>query len=248
MKDLEARPIVIMVAGQQGAGKSSLVLALCSEMNAVAECVEDRDDTRTTILKSEGDEAFSAIIVEAPTLDENPKRSQSLVERALDCDVVLAVVSAARPDRAPDHRLVESIREAYAERQDRRTPPLCAVLTHIDKLRPFREWAPPYDLNEPKSSKACSIRDATEALAEDLGVEVDDVIPVKVGGGESYNVEVLWAKLYALVPDARKAQLARHLSESSGSPMSWRQVLKQSANAGRLVTRTVTKGSFRKMS
>ncbi len=54
-------------------------------------------------------------------------------------------------------------------RRIRETPPLLLVLTHVDRLRPFSEWQPPYDLNDRQSAKAISIRSAVDAAAADLG-------------------------------------------------------------------------------
>jgi len=38
-------------------------------------------------------------------------------------------------------------------------------VSHIDLLRPPREWQPPYDLINPQSTKAANIRAAVEAVA-----------------------------------------------------------------------------------
>src|SRR5690606_39781181 len=65
----------------------------------------------------------------------------------------------------------------------------CALpISHIDLLRPRGEWNPPYDIVEPASPKAKTIRAAMEAVAEDLAVPVERVTPVCLASGQQYNV------------------------------------------------------------
>ena len=46
------------------------------------------------------------------------------------------------------------------------------VLTHVDALRPFNEWQPPYDLTSATSGKAQSIRQYFDiaTLLQQLGM------------------------------------------------------------------------------
>lgn len=239
-EQLAERPLSILVMGQEGAGRGEVIAALALEMDALIESEIGKDGVRTTIFKQKGGE-FSAIISEPPPIGEDRDAHKLIVKKALDCDIVLAVVSSARPDRAVDSDALSAIRLAFAERTDRTAPPVGVVLTRVEKLRPFKEWNPPYDLTSEHSEKARSIREAVEAVGEDLAVETDDIIPV-VASPElpPYNIDALVAEIVEITPEARRAQITRHLSSQSGS-FNWGQVWTQTLNAGKVLARNVTR-------
>ncbi len=111
------------------------------------------------------------------------------------------------------------------------------VLTHIDRLPPISEWDPPYDLTDPTTPKAHSIRDAMEAAGADFGLDIEDIIAVSLVRDVAHvNVDVVWAKLIEVLPDAKRAQLLRCLSETRGG-INWRRAFAQAVAGGRLVTR-----------
>jgi predicted GTPase len=101
-------------------------------------------------------------------------------------------------------------------------------------LRPFTEWSPPYDIANPSTPKARSIRDAMDAVAEDLGRPIADIVPVSLAPDrESYNVDLVWAKLVDALPAAKSASLMRRVAEARRAT-DWRRVLGQAVGAGRL--------------
>ncbi|MCH9808000.1 MAG: hypothetical protein K0U74_09725 [Alphaproteobacteria bacterium] len=247
-QDASERPVSVLLIGQKEAGKTSLAVALSEQLEATVETMTDAHGDHISVLKGGNDE-FSAILIETPSLDDEPATLKRLVDQATDCDVILSVVSATRPDRALDQTALDQIRDAYSQMPTRRQPPICAVLTGIDKVRPFREWQPPYDLNEPTTQKANSIRQATEAVSDDLDIETHDIVPVMTQlNSDSYNIDVLWSKLLEQAPQARKAQIARQLNSTSNAPIKWSELWSQSLNAGRVLGRTIAKGTFRKKS
>jgi hypothetical protein len=113
------------------------------------------------------------------------------------------------------------------------------ILTHIDQLRPFNEWQPPYDLSASTPGKAVSIRGAMQAAARELGFPANEIVPVRADAAVApYNIDALWAKLIELVPDAQRARLLRTLGDLK-SASSWAAIWSQAANAGRVI-----KGTF----
>jgi hypothetical protein len=115
------------------------------------------------------------------------------------------------------------------------------VLTHIDTLRPFAEWNPPYDISEASDGKPRAIRQAMDAAGGDLGFAVDDIVPVRAGGeGETYNIDAVWAKIIELMPEAQQVRLFRVLSDIR-SPSAWRTLWSQAAGAGRVIGRTLAR-------
>jgi uncharacterized protein len=232
----EAEPIRILVAGQTGAGKSSLVNALANAVDAAVDALPATARFTAYRLTHEGLPA--ALVIDSPGLT-GAGHFDALIEAADDCDTVLWVVSAARAARDIDARALAAIREHFAGQPNRHRPLMLLVLTHIDRLRPFNEWEPPYDLSASTRSKAAAIRGAMQAAGKELGFVADEIVPVRADiAAAPYNIDALWAKLIGLVPEAQRARLLRTLGDLK-SASSWGEIWSQAANAGRVI-----KGTF----
>lgn len=236
-----AEPLRLLVAGQVGAGKSSLVNTLASEIRAAADVLPTTRGLAGYEVRRAG---FPPVmLVDSPGLTANPTSNEAVVAAATDCDLVLWVAAANRADRAVDAAGIAAIRAAIAALAERRFPPIVLVLTHIDRLRPVQEWSPPYDIGAPVTAKASAIRGALEAAAGDLALPVSDVVPVCLAGQRApYNVDVVWAKIAARLPEAKGAQLLRCLADAD-TGLDWRRVLAQAQGAGRLLIDVVVAGT-----
>jgi predicted GTPase len=231
-----AEPIRILVAGETGAGKSSLVNRLAGAVEAVVDALPSTKAFTTYKLTHEGLPA--ALIIDSPGLP-GPKGSAPLIEQADVCDMVLWVSAANRAAREGDRAALKAIREHFAAQPNRRRPPMLLVLTHIDTLRPFGEWAPPYDLEAGTGAKAKSIRAAAVVVGEELGFAPGEVVPVRADAAAApYNIDALWAEIIALMPEAQRARLVRVLSDVR-SASGWSAVWSQAVNAGRVLRSTL---------
>jgi predicted GTPase len=161
------------------------------------------------------------------------------VEEAAQADLILWVANAARADREIDAQALQAIRTHFAERPNRRRPPMLLVLSHVDRLRPMQEWKPPYDLSDAANPKAASIRAAMEAAGADLGFTATDMVPAcldpKIG---IYNADAIWAEIMEEMADAQRAQLVRTLRDIDRG-FDWRKLRNQTLNAGRVLARAV---------
>jgi predicted GTPase len=231
----ESEPLRIILAGQTGAGKSSLVNALASAVEAEVNALPAT--TRVTAYRLTHEGLPAALLVDTPGLTDAPSPGD-LIETAADADMVLWVSSATRAAREIDRRSLAAIRERFAADHARRPPPMLLVLTHIDGLRPFNEWQPPYDLTAGRT-KSRSILGAMEAAGAELGFAVDEIVPVRVDTAAApYNIDALWAKMIGLVPEARRARLLRTLSDIKNAS-AWATVWSQAVNAGRVIKGTL---------
>ncbi len=208
-----AEPLRLLVAGQVSAGKSSLVNALGREVRAAVDALPAT--ARFAPYRLERDGLPAALIVDSPGLAAGEPPGARFFEEALRADLLIWVAPANRADRDIDKRALAAVREHFASRPDRRLPPMLLVLTHVDRLRPFNEWAPPYDLNDEASAKAASIRAAVEAAAGDLGFAPHDVIPCSLAAtAATYNVDAIWAAISDRLPEAQRARLVRTLRDA----------------------------------
>jgi uncharacterized protein len=231
-------PLRFLVAGQISAGKSSLINALSREVRAAVDVLPATKGFVAYQLK--GEALPPVLLIDSPGISADAAAIGQLSDEAGACDLVIWVVAANRADREMDRAALDSIRSYFHTRTDRRQPPILAIMTHIDLLRPYQEWAPPYDFANPTNAKSSSIRDALQQISIDLQVPINCLIPVVLAGNHSvYNINLVWEKIYEVLPEARRAQLVRRLRGASG--WTWGKLWSQAVNAGKVATRTLTK-------
>ena len=234
-----AEPLRLLVAGQVNAGKSSLVNALSRQVEAAVDALPATPSFQAYELSREGIPA--ALVIDSPGIEGTAEQTAALLREADQCDLIIWVVDCSRADREYDRRTLEAIRQHFTDRPNRRRPPMMLAITHIDRLRPFQEWSPPYDIAAADTPKAKSISAAMQVIGHDLGFALDDIIPVCLDDAVGrYNVDAVWARIVALLPEAQRAQLVRRLG-GAGSSFEWGRLWNQAVNAGRVLTRVVSR-------
>ncbi|HYI72207.1 MAG TPA: GTPase [Skermanella sp.] len=232
-------PLRILIGGRVNAGKSSLVNALSGEVVAAVD-VLPLGDRATSHRMSGNGERPELELIDCVGLDREAAVPQ-LATMAAECDLILWVAAANDGARDLDRRLFDAIGAYFAANPGLKAPPLLVALSHIDRLRPFTEWEPPYDIAAPSGRKAEMIRGAVDATAEALGVALEDIVPVRLDAGSLYNIDALWAAIVGRLPDARQGQLIRLLQlAAKGGGVS--EVARQALKGGRLLTGLVIDG------
>jgi len=229
-----AEPVRILFAGQTGAGKSSLVNALCGGVRSGIDVLPTPGGYTFHELVREG--APSALLIDAPGITLSDREITELADRAAASDLVVWVMAATHVDRETDRRALEYVRDRLHSIQNRRPPAIMFVLAHVDKLRPFKEWNPPYDLSDTENPKVASIREALAAVAEDLRTTADQIIPVSLDLERPYNVDAVWGRILERMPEAERSRLLRCLTEHPSERPRWRRLWTQAVNAGRVLT------------
>ena len=209
---LARRPLRVLVAGQTNAGKSSLINGLLGEFKTTVDILPVDDEARIYTLRHQ--DMDEALIYDSPGYsDDNTWFSKN--ERHLgDFDLVIIVCSAMQAGREADRRFLTAFKNWFGTRLERHMPPVLAVITHIDNVRPFKEWNPPYDVENPENPKARNIREAIETVAETLELDRADCIPVCLSTPtQGYNIEAVMATMASKLPESLRAQYLRTLAE-----------------------------------
>lgn len=205
-ESVPAELIRIVIVGQLKAGKSSLVNALCGAWRAHVDVLPATNQICHYRLipadansreKNKSQLPGGLILVDTPGYqsEQEIEKSRSLWEEVERADMVVIVCSACIAARRPDRIFVRRFRQFFRERPFLCQPPLIAVCSFIDELRPRHEWNPPYDWQEQNvgdnlSPKERSIRDFVECVRRDLELTSSEpAIPVCTHPDRLYNVK-----------------------------------------------------------
>lgn len=237
--DSEA-PLRFLIAGQTGSGKSSLINALAEEVAAATDALPQTDAFAVYQVQRAGMPPVA--LIDGPGLRRG-EDGEAIADKVGECDLLIWVAAADRPDRAIDRAALAAVRRRFVSAADRSAPPIVMVLSHIDRLRPFREWSPPYNVAEPDGEKARSIREAITAAAEELGLPAEQIVPVCLSAERgAYNVDLVWGELVQALPAAKSAQLLRRIA-GARKGVDWRRLMGQALGAGRLAADVLVGGA-----
>jgi hypothetical protein len=209
LEEVEQKPVNILLVGRTGAGKSSLINTLFLADKAVVDSLPSTDAIQ--------DYHWQANTGETLTLWDTPGYEQAgqaefrslVLERATQADLLLLVTPALDPALQMD---VDFLRDVKAVIPDL---PAIAAVTQVDKLRPIREWNPPYDWQAGTSPKETAIREATHYRAEQFYEFCNQVLPVVTDntatGRVAWGMEALSLGLVDAIAPAKQFRLARFL-------------------------------------
>lgn len=232
-QQMAQEPLRIVVVGQTNSGKSSLINRLFGEVRTAVDVVPTTNQVQPFVLEKDG--LPEAIILDTGGYEDSTGQGGDIevVEQALDsADLIIMVCIANHPARDADKKLLQSMRFRF--RQENRESPECIVaLSHIDLLRPFREWSPPYGLNPAQGKKSEMIVAAMEATADDLELDVEHIVPINLQDGYNVN-EALVPTILRYLPEAQRHQYLRCL-DSFHEENYWKRIWEQSKGAGVLL-------------
>jgi predicted GTPase len=191
-EEVETVPqIVVTLMGQVKAGKSSLVNALLGEQRARTDVLPATAGVERYELQPPGIPSRLVLMDTVGYGHAGPKADQVAAtgEAARQSDLLLLVLHARNPARQADLDMLRKLLDWLAARPELRIPPILAVVTHIDLLSPALEWSPPYNWKMPLTPKEHNIRDALDAVREQVGEAVGAILPVCTAPGKVYGIE-----------------------------------------------------------
>lgn len=236
-----AEPLRIVIMGQTSAGKSSLINALADTLHAEIDILPSTDRLVTHRLQL--DDAAPMHLIDTVGLDQDTSDSDTLARVAAHADMILLIVRANQPARAPDQQLWNALQKSFIDLPKRRPPPLMLVMTHVDQLTPKAQWDPPYALNS-DDRKASSIRAALQSALTQIGLPIDTpAVPVCLSSEKGqYNVDAVAAQLMMLQDNATLTQLNRRRVERGEQSVSWGQRWSQVKRLGQVLGKAATSG------
>lgn len=250
---IPVEPLRVVLAGQVSSGKSSLVNALINRLEAETDILPSTNRTTVHSLhwdnaelnKCDGDTPPEPLhLIDTIGLSDTLDTLDSLVDIALQADLLIWIARANQPARAADVAFYRTLQDALVKQPMRRPPPLLLVLTHIDQLKPKAIWQPPYDLNS-DVAKASNIRKSIESCKQQIGFPDDTpVIPVCLATSPGlYNVDMVETQIMLLQEEATQTQLNRRRTEQDSNSSSWfdrwNQASKLGTVSGKILLRSV---------
>jgi predicted GTPase len=224
-KHAEIDPLVIVIAGAQGSGKSrllSLIHRACSE-----DVARVKVQLATLGLDSGSVERMNdARWIEAPGYNRRggageTRRERSLRQAAVDaavgCDLLVLVIDGRGHDHTADAAFASAWDRWFLEHPEREVPPALVVLTGVDRPDFGAQWTPPYDWAHGSGAKETAVRARFDALRTILPPTFHEF--VAVGLPEETPFGVIEHVLPALVAQwlrAERSGLLRRLHQLAG--------------------------------
>lgn len=216
-------PVRILVVGQISAGKSTLINALLGDPAA------ETDMAATTAQLSAHETEFDGTpcrLVDTAGLDGSEQMTKTLAAEMADADLILWVLRASRPSRAPDHALQAAFDARLASQPARRAPPMVLVASAADTLLP--DWPyPEHQLPVPAQER---LGKAMAAISDDMNGRT----PIPVCAEQpAWNIDTVARALGAAMTEALMTQRNRRRLGDGRDGLALRDNLRRAARGAR---------------
>lgn len=208
---VEQAPLNVLLVGRTGAGKSSLVNTLFGRETAAVDVLPSTDTLQSYRFENKLDETLT--LWDSPGYEQSGRDDlrQAVLEKATEVDLLLLVTPATDPALQMDLAFLEEITTQIDDL------PVISIVTQVDRLRPIREWSPPYDWRSGKQPKETSIREAIAYRQEILGEVSAAILPLVTGDTSQDRQAWGGTELSAAMVDefdpAKQARMARFLRD-----------------------------------
>ncbi len=207
----EQQRLNILLMGRTGAGKSSLINTLFQQDLATVDVLPSTDPIQSYTFETPIGETL--LLWDTPGYEQigMEQYNQAVLEKAAIADVVLLVTPVNDPTLQMDLERVRILKQ--------QTPdlPILTVVTQVDRLRPLREWEPPYDWHNGDRPKEQNIREAIDYRKELLQTYGAVVLPLVsedlTQGRSAWGVSELSHAILDTLEPAKQLRLSRFLRD-----------------------------------
>ncbi|MGF1578639.1 MAG: GTPase family protein [Gemmataceae bacterium] len=214
----EDEHVKLTIVGQVSAGKSSLINALVKNQEAVTSALPGTTEITQYALNFEETDSSLVLFDTVGYGHEGPKEDQlkATQQAAQESDLILLVTKAKNAARAADVQLLTALKAWFEEHPNLKLPPILAIVSEIDQLKPAMEWEPPYNWQQPTKTKEQSIAFAVQSVQEQLAGYVSGVIPARLDEGNAYGVdEFLLPAITKVLQEGRAVAMLRVLHQEA---------------------------------
>ncbi len=199
------KPVSLLLVGRTGAGKSSLINTLFVQAQAKVDALPSTDQIQDYRWETESGETLTLWDTPGYEQVERSDFRQQVLDYAAKTDLVLLVSPALDPALQMDLDFLNALKAQEL--------PTLAIVTQVDRLRPIREWTPPYNWQFGDRPKEVSIREAVAYRQDVLGEVASFVLPLVTAGKhrEAWGVDDLSIAILNSLDPAKQARLARFL-------------------------------------
>lgn len=208
---VEQKPVSILLIGRTGAGKSSLVNTLFRAELATVDVLPSTD--RLQNYRWQTDTGETLTLWDTPGYEQvnRAELREQVLESASNADLLVLVNPALDPALQMD---VDFLRDITAEIAGL---PVITAVTQVDRLRPIREWQPPYNWELGDCPKEISIREAIQYRIQLLADYGDVVLPIVTAdpqaGRTAWGIDALSLALVQAIAPAKQLRLARFMRD-----------------------------------
>ncbi|CAD5933650.1 GTPase family protein [Planktothrix agardhii] len=223
VKTLEQKPVNLLLVGRTGAGKSSLINTLFKMDQAVVDVLPSTDQIQNYQWQTDIGESLN--LWDTPGYEQvhHPELREQVLDYATNADLLLLITPALDPALQMDVDFLREIKQQELEL------PIITIVTQVDRLRPIREWQPPYDWQWGNRPKEKSIREATKYRLEQLGEYCDRVLPIVTQDSQTqrqpWGVDRLSIAILETINPAKQIRLARFLQNQEAQILATAKII-----------------------
>jgi uncharacterized protein len=216
---VETKPLNLLLLGRTGAGKSSVINTLFTSPKAIVDALPSTDQVQNYQWETPlGDHKLQ--LWDTPGYEQvnGSAFADQVLTHAKTCDALLLVTPALDPALQMDLDFLKNLPKL----------PTLVIVTQVDRLRPIREWEPPYDWRSGTRPKEKSIREALDYRAA-LFPSDCKVLPV-VNWSENpdrnpWGLDELALALMDILPPAQRDRMARFLTSQEAQTIAAAQII-----------------------